>query len=123
MKIFIVDDEPNIRNAVKRIVREELPSVEAVDTGDGNEALRIVENLKPDLILLDVLMPGINGLEILKDLKNNKGKDISKIPVIMITGVSNREITRKAYEFGAIDYITKPFNEKVLLLKLKRFVK
>lgn len=123
MKIFIVDDEPNVRNAIKRILHDDLPIIETIDTGEGNEVLRIVENLKPDLILLDVLMPGINGLEILKDLKSNKGKEISKIPVMMLTGVGNREITRKARELGAIDYITKPFNEKVLLMKLKRYMK
>ena len=121
-KIFIIDDEENIRNAIKRMLRVSLPSVEVIETGNGEEALEIAKKERPELILLDVLMPGINGLQVLKDLKENESKELRRIPVIMLTGVGNREVIAKSKRLGADDYITKPFNEKIFLLKIKKYI-
>lgn len=122
-KLFIVDDEANIRNSIKRILHEELLSIEIIETGNGDEVLNLTESCKPDLILMDVLMPGTNGLELLKSLKSNANKEVQNIPVIMLTGVGNREVARKASELGAVDFITKPFNERLFLLKLRKYMK
>jgi len=121
-KIFIIDDEENIRNAIKRMLRVSLPSVEVIETGNGEEALEIAKKERPELILLDVLMPGINGLQVLKDLKENESKELRRIPVIMLTGVGNREVIAKSKRLGAADYITKPFNEQIFLLKIKKYI-
>jgi len=122
-KIFIIEDDQNMRNAIKRMLKQELPSVDILETGNGEQALKIAENYKPNLILLDVLMSGMNGLKVLKVLKERGNREIRKIPVIMLTGVASREINIKARKIGAVDYITKPFNEKIFLMKIKNYLK
>ncbi len=121
-KILIIEDDPNMRNAIKRILKQGLPSVDILEIGDGKEALSIVESLIPNLILLDVKLPNMNGLQVLKALKDSKDREIRKIPVIMLTGIGNKEIAVQAEKMGAVDYITKPFNRKVLLLKIKKYL-
>jgi len=123
MKILIIDDEQNVRNAIKRMVKESLKSVDFIEISEAGHTIKIVKTLKPDLILLDVLMPGMNGLEVLKVLKESDEREIRKIPVMMLSGVVNREIAMKARKMGAVDYITKPINEKVFLMKLKTYLK
>lgn len=122
-KLLIIDDEKNMRSAIKRILRQDLPSIEFIEAENGVQALKIANNNKPDLILLDVLMPQINGLMVLKNLKENKNIEIRKIPVIILTAIGNREINSKARELGAVDYLTKPYNEKLLLKKIKEYLK
>ena len=122
-KIFIIEDDQNMRNAIKRMVKNDLPSVEILETGDGKQGLKIAGNSKPDLILLDVLMSDMNGLQVLKVLKESKDRKIRKIPVIMLTGVGNREIAIKAAKIGAVDYITKPINERIFLMKIRNYLK
>ena len=122
-KLLIIEDEKNMRAAIKRILRQDLPSIEFIEAENGVQALKIVKNNKPDLILLDVLMPQVNGLVVLKNLKENKNIEIRKIPVIILTAIGNREINIKARELGAVDYITKPYNEKLLLTKIKKYLR
>lgn len=122
-KIFIIEDDQNMRNAIKRMVKNSLPTVEVLETGDGKQALKMIEDYKPNLILLDVLMFGMNGLQVLKVLKESKNREIRKTPVIMLTGVGNREIAIKAAKMGAVDYITKPFNERIFLMKIKNYMR
>ncbi|MDD3213558.1 MAG: two-component system response regulator [Eubacteriales bacterium] len=74
---------------------------------DGQSALDFLENTKPDIILLDIMMPGISGYEVCEKLKENKATE--DIPVIMITAMTDIESKRKGFELGAVDYITKPF--------------
>ncbi len=121
-KIFIIEDDQNMRNAIKRMLKQELSSVDILETGDGEKALSITESSKPNLILLDVLLPNMNGLQVLKALKESKNKEIRKIPVIMLTGIGNREIAVQAGKMGAVDYITKPYNKDVFLLKIKKYL-
>jgi len=121
-KIFIIEDEQNMRNAIKRMIEYSLPSVDILETGVSEKALNIAESSIPDLILLDVLLPNMNGLQVLKALKESKYEEIRKIPVIMLTGIGNKEIALQAEKMGAVDYITKPFNRKVLLLKIKKYL-
>ena len=123
MKTLIIDDEQNIRNAIKRMLRKSMSSVEVIETGKAEDVLKIIKTHKPDLIILDVLMPGMNGLEVLKVLKENEEREIRKIPVMMLTGVGNKEIIIKARKLGAVDYITKPIDEKIFLLKLKKYLR
>ncbi len=122
-KILIIEDEKNMRSAIKRILLQDLPSIEFIEAENGEQALKIVENNKPDLILLDVLMPQMNGLMVLKNLKESKNMEIRKIPVIILTAIGNRVIDSKARQLGAVDYITKPYNEKLLLMKIKKYLR
>jgi len=121
-KILIIDDEEIIRKAVKRVLQESIPEIEVIETDSADQVLDIAQNQKPDLILLDVLMPGVNGLQLLKDLKNINDLKIKNIPVVIMTGIGNKQIYYKAKNLGAADYITKPFDDKILILKLKKYL-
>jgi len=88
---------------------------------DGRQALKWVGEFIPDLILLDITMPGINGYEVLAELK--KSERTRNIPVIFITGLSAREDEMKGLELGADDYICKPFNESIVRLRIENQLK
>ncbi|MCG8581865.1 MAG: fused response regulator/phosphatase [Bacteroidales bacterium] len=112
--ILLVDD-----SAVNlEILQDALSRYNTVTAGNGDEAMEIAfSRNKPDLILLDIVMPGMDGYEVCKILKSN---DLSKdIPIIFITGQHDSESVLKGFEAGAIDYITKPFN----IMELKARVK
>ncbi|MBR8535260.1 response regulator [Carboxylicivirga sediminis] len=112
--ILLVDD-----SAVNlEILSEALSRYNTVSASNGDDAMEIAfSRNKPDLILLDVIMPGIDGYEVCKILKSNEqSKDI---PIIFITGQNDSESVLKGFEAGAVDYITKPFN----ILELKARVK
>ena len=112
-KILAVDD--NYLNL--EILVEFLEDFEVFDTTDGYEVFDIVKNEKIDLILLDVVMPDIDGFEICKELKNDtKTKDI---PIIFITSKSQDEYIEQAYKVGGVDYITKPFKKKELIARVE----
>jgi len=103
-RVLVVDDDPN----VQEILREFLSAkgYEIITAGDGAEGLRRVKEERPHLILLDIQMPKMDGLEVLRQLRQID-KEVS---VIMITSVNEQEIARKAMELGAFDYIVKPLD-------------
>jgi len=87
---------------------------------NGNDALKSVENNHPDLILLDIMMPGMNGYEVCKKLKaNNQTKDI---PVIFLTAKTETKDIIKGFDTGGVDYITKPFIKEELLARVKTHI-
>lgn len=105
-KIMIVDDEPDIVKLVK--VSLEMANFEVSEAFSGQEALDKVQDAKPDIILLDIMMPDINGFEVCKRLKaDTKTKDI---PVIMLTAKGQRGDAEQGLKEGADDYIIKPFD-------------
>lgn len=114
-KILVVDDEPGIINLLREFLRKK--NYEVITASGGAEALQKVETDAPDLIILDVRMPGMSGLEVLKEIMRVK-KDIS---VVMATAVTDEEIGRAALQMGAFDYVIKPFDleqlEKILWWK------
>jgi DNA-binding response OmpR family regulator len=73
---------------------------------DGTAALQMFKDIKPQLVLLDIMMPGISGIDTLKELR----KIDPDVPVIMVTGVTDEEVAKSALEFGAYDYVTKPID-------------
>ena len=101
--LLVVDDEPGIRESLKWIFKD---SYEIILAKDGREALEAIANRTPDLILLDILLPDINGLEILRNVK----KDHRRLPVIMITATKTVKNAVEAMKLGADDYIVKPFD-------------
>lgn len=120
-KILIVDDERPIREMLRKFLTKK--GYEVFDADNGEDAVRIVREQSPYIVLLDIRMPKESGLEILK-----KVKEINKdIGVIMITAVSEMTVAEKCMEFGAFDYITKPISleylEECLLAKLLDFYK
>ncbi len=104
--IMIVDDE----EALVEIIRIKLESegYNVMVAYDGKEALEKINKQKPNLILLDIMMPELNGFEVCKKLKNNES--LKYIPVIMLSAKAQEVDIKKGREVGAIDYITKPFD-------------
>ncbi|MCJ7645804.1 response regulator [bacterium] len=102
-KILIIDDEKDLVKLVKEIL--ELEDFEVSDAYDGEEGLRKAISEMPDLILLDIKMPGLNGFQVLERLKTDK--TISHIPVVMLTTSVLRQDRDKAFDLGAVDYVIK----------------
>lgn len=112
-KILIIEDEPNIRELVLYNLNQN--GYEGIGAEDGIQGLALVESEKPDLILLDIMLPGKNGYDICKELRE-KG---NKTPIIMLTA-KNEEIDKVlGLEFGADDYIAKPFSTRELMARIK----
>ena len=108
--ILIVDDEPTILQSLGGILTDE--GFEVITASNGYEALKLIDSESPDLVLLDIWMPGIDGIETLKEIKKNS----SSLPVIIITGHGNVETAVKATKLGAFDLIEKPLNiDKVIV--------
>jgi adenylate cyclase len=117
-KILVVDDVPeNVRLLEAVLVPR---SYEVVTANDGRAALEQVETAKPDLILLDVMMPGLDGYAVCSQLRAND--DTAVLPVIMVTSSIGQEKT-KAIEAGADDFITKPFNHDELLTRVRSLLR
>ncbi|HAJ57590.1 MAG TPA: hypothetical protein DCL35_07470 [Candidatus Omnitrophica bacterium] len=120
-KILVVDDEKPIREMLKKFLTKK--GYEVYDADNGEDAVKIVKESVPYIVLLDIRMPKSDGIEVLKKIKE-VNKDIG---VIMITAVSETAIAEKCMELGAFDYITKPISleylEECLLAKLLDFYK
>ena len=112
--VLIVDDEEGIRESLSGIFEDEGYNV--LTSSSGEEALRILKEQNPELILLDVWLPGIDGVQTLKDIKNMK----PDLPVIMISGHGNIELAVKATKMGAYDFLEKPLSLERVLLAAKR---
>lgn len=115
-KILAVDDEKHIVRLIQ--VNLERAGYEVVTAGDGVEALEKVATDIPDLIVLDWMMPQLNGMETLKRLKANEATE--QIPVIMLTAKSQDADVFKGWQSGVDCYLTKPFNPMELLTFVKR---
>jgi DNA-binding NtrC family response regulator len=113
-KILIVDDEEIVLRSCRRILSDSLYAVESAH--DGQEALRKVDETDYDLLLLDIMMPGIDGLEVLQHVKERH----PTVDVIMMTGLSEIQTAVKAMKLGAFDYLSKPFDPDELKLVVDR---
>ena len=114
-KIFIVDDEEDILDLVDYVLSKEGYTVERFHTGE--EILRKVKSDLPDLILLDLMLPGVDGLNVCKLLKRTS--NTANIPIIMLTAKGEEADIVTGLELGADDYIPKPFSTKILLARVK----
>ena len=119
-KILIVEDDKFLRDLIsKKLVAEDF---EISSATDGTEALNVVGQEKPDLILLDIILPGINGFDVLKQLKDDAR--FSKIPVIILSNLSQTEDVKKGVELGAVDFLIKAhFTPTEIVEKIKQILK
>lgn len=117
-RILTVDDSSTVRTLVKKAFKN--CDLEILEAGDGVEGLSMVDKEQPDLILLDVTMPVMDGIEMLTNLKNDPGT--RHIPVIMLTAEGGRDNVLKIAKIGIRDYIVKPFEEEVLIEKVGRVI-
>jgi DNA-binding response OmpR family regulator len=115
-RILVVDDEAQIVRLLQKYFASK--GYEVHTAGSGLEAVDRVKDVRPDVVLLDILMPGMGGLDTLKEIK----KIDPKIGVIMVTAVIDEELAKRALELGADDYITKPIDfdylETCVMVKL-----
>jgi two-component system alkaline phosphatase synthesis response regulator PhoP/two-component system response regulator VicR len=118
-KILAVDDEKHIVKLVQ--VNLERQGYEVVTANDGKEALQKVEEENPDLIVLDVMMPYMDGFEVLQNLRRNPST--RDIPVIMLTAKAQDADVFKGWQSGVDCYLTKPFNPMELISFVKRIFK
>lgn len=118
-KILIVDDEINIQELIKFNLKNQ--GYDVLVAGDGVEALRLVKTEKPDLILLDLMLPGIDGYDVCSQIRKNNS--ISSIPIIMITAKGEEFDKVHGLDLGADDYITKPFSIKELLARVNAILR
>ena len=113
--ILVVDDTQQNVQILSQMLRQENYTVFAAF--DGADALRLLEKRTPDLILLDVMMPGMNGFEVCEKIKSNP--ETSFIPVIFLSALSDTESKIHAFDAGGVDYITKPFQHREVMARVE----
>ena len=113
-KILIIDDTEFMVKLTTNVLKER--GYEVVAAYDGMDGIRMVSEEKPDLVLLDVVMPGIDGFEVCKILRDDEGNNL--MPIIMLTAQGNEDDKLTGLELGADDYITKPFNPRELISRV-----
>jgi CheY-like chemotaxis protein len=114
--VLIIDDEIHIRRLIAQML--ELAGYQVLEAAGGSEALRLMEQTKPDVITCDIFMPGMNGFEVLEAIKSEPAT--AEIPVIMLTAIGQEKDTARAKALGADDYITKPFGTTNLVETIER---
>ena len=114
MRILVVDDEPDVVESVQLGFTLQWREVEVLGAGTGEEALDIVEHRHPDIVLLDVGLPDMDGFEVLREIRA-----FSDVPVVMLTARDDAMDKVKGLELGADDYVTKPFNHLELMARVK----
>lgn len=113
-KILIVDDEPSIREFLAQILSEHYQILFAKN---GTEALEVAKSKVPTIILLDILMPGKNGIQTCRDIRNDP--TTKSIPVIMLTALNDTDQRTQAFISGADDYVSKPFTPDELVARIE----
>ncbi len=117
MKILVVDDEKLIRNVVREYLENE--SYEVMEAEDGMQALELMDHETPDLLIVDIMMPHMDGFSFCKELKQ-EGRNI---PTIMLSARGEEFDKLTGFELGIDDYVTKPFSPKELMARVKAVLK
>jgi DNA-binding response OmpR family regulator len=111
-RILVVDDEATIREVIRRYLERD--GFEVMEAADGDTALDVVEEVEPDLVVLDLMLPGLDGLSLTRRLR-----EYSAVPVIMLTAKGAVEDRIQGLELGADDYVVKPFDPKELASRVR----
>lgn len=114
--ILIIEDELKIRFLLRDYLKSE--GFNVLEASDGDEGIFVFKNNKIDLILLDIMMPKIDGITVLETIRT-----VSDLPIILLTAKGQEEDKLFGYEMGADDYVTKPFSPKILIAKIKALLK
>ena len=114
--VLVIDDNEDIRHLLTLVLEN---AGFTVLTGiDGADGLAQTRSAKPDLILLDAMMPGLNGFEVLEKIRNDRDSKINSIPILMLTSRSSVEDIDMAIDLGATSYVVKPFRPEKLIQKV-----
>jgi phosphate regulon transcriptional regulator PhoB len=117
--ILIVEDEPDIRKLVNYNLSQE--HFRILEAEDGEKAVKIVQRDKPDLVILDLMLPGLSGLEFCKNLRDRA--ETVKLPILMLTAKAGEADRVLGLEMGADDYLTKPFSPRELVARVKAIMR
>lgn len=115
-RILVVDDEASIRRSLKKNLETRGYTVDAAETGE--KAIKAFENRRPDLFILDLLMPGMGGIDVVRKLRA-----VSTIPIIVLSAVGEEAQKVQALELGADDYMTKPFGMEELFARIRSLLR
>jgi DNA-binding response OmpR family regulator len=110
--VLVVDDEPIVRDVVVRYLRQD--GLATLEAGDGDDARALIEQRRPDLVVLDVMLPGTDGLELCRWIRSS-----SDVPVILLTARGEEADRIVGLELGADDYVTKPFSPRELAVRVR----
>jgi len=114
-RILIVDDEPDVLKLAEFRLRKW--GYEIITAFDGQKGLELIRNEKPDLVLLDLRLPNTDGIEVCRQVKNDK--ELKHIPIILFTATADIAVAEVAKEYGADDYLVKPYEPEQLLKKVR----
>ena len=117
-KILIVDDEPSILMALEYAFKKQ--NFEVFIARDGSEALQIIETNIPDVVLLDIMMPKVDGYQTLKIIKENE--NLTKVKVVFLTAKSKKADIEKGMDLGVDKYFTKPFSVKKIITEINLLI-
>ena len=120
MRVLIADDEPVYRSFIRRLLATDSDVNVVGEALDGEEAVSLSERLKPDVVIMDLDMPGTNGLEATRRLKANAA--LKHIPIIALSAHAMMGDAEKALQSGCDDYLSKPLDEDLLFEKLRQFL-
>ena len=118
-KVLVIEDDAHIWKLIEYKLKKEKHDLKWAS--DGLKAMEILETFRPDLILSDVMVPYMDGIQILKKIKADD--ELKDIPVIMLTSKAQEEDVTRGLELGAQDYMTKPFSPTELILRVKMALK
>lgn len=124
-KILIVDDDPDMRLAIASVLKSRHHAV--IEACDGYEALRKLKEEKPQLMLLDLLMPGMDGFAVVKELRESQNKEYPDVPILVISSIREEASHRRyelelGHELSVDDYIEKPIEPFILLERVDKLL-
>ncbi len=114
--ILVIDDDQRTLSLLKAFLEPE--GFDVITAADGVSGMKLLRESKVDLVLLDVMMPGLDGYQVLQSIREH-----NSVPVIMVTGITDKASTIKFLELGADDYVTKPFIEEELIARIQNKLK
>jgi len=114
-RILVVDDEPDIRTMAVLALKQDQHQV--IEAGSGPEALRMIDEQMPDLVVMDFKMPGMDGIEVVKTLRAKS--ETMRLPILMLTAMTDEASTRAGFEAGVTDYVAKPFSIPQLIARVR----
>ncbi|MDP7422844.1 MAG: response regulator [bacterium] len=123
-KIVIVDDDPDILSLVMSTIRKFYKNhqVEILAADTGKAGLELIEREHPRLVLLDIQMPGMDGMEVLHHIRASRDKRVARVPVLMLTVKRDADTVIEAIQKGATDYLVKPVNREELMSRVKKIL-
>ncbi len=115
-RVLVVEDEPTVADVVVRYLERDGHDVEVA--GDGPAALRVFDEFRPDIIVLDLMLPGLDGVEVCRRIRSESG-----VPIIMLTARAGEADRLAGFDFGADDYVTKPFSPRELAARVEAILR